>query len=295
MDDAEAKKAMLKAVELAHQARTISSPVGARPALALSLGPFGATLRPTQEFLGFYPPPFGPQAYTERGPKVKTFTDPDDERAAVHALAQFHLERLLIYSSDATLWNAIEYIAFETVLLEREVVAIRYAMTLFAAHISQCTDAVDRQPKFWWISFVCPDVETDIESLALAALDERRTSQLYDVPNGIGINCTSLQTLPKFIARISEAVTHSTSSKTTLVLYPNGGEFDTTNYINPCWKPRTEGDSVRWATQFADMLHSLVREGRWKNIIAGGCCQTDATHIEALTSRLDPCLQVQDQ
>jgi homocysteine S-methyltransferase len=31
--------------------------------ICLSLGPFGATLTPTQEFTGFYPPPYGPRGY----------------------------------------------------------------------------------------------------------------------------------------------------------------------------------------------------------------------------------------
>ncbi|KAF8756958.1 Homocysteine S-methyltransferase [Rhizoctonia solani] len=53
-----------KAIALAVRAReiymNITSPDTLKPQIALSLGPFGATLSPAAEFSGIYPPPYGP-------------------------------------------------------------------------------------------------------------------------------------------------------------------------------------------------------------------------------------------
>jgi homocysteine S-methyltransferase len=61
---------MLESVRLADLARTrfIEEQGGILTSsdiiIALSLGPYGASLFPAQEFEGFYPPPYGPKAYS---------------------------------------------------------------------------------------------------------------------------------------------------------------------------------------------------------------------------------------
>ncbi|KAH6913839.1 hypothetical protein BKA70DRAFT_1518699 [Coprinopsis sp. MPI-PUGE-AT-0042] len=87
---------------------------------------------------------------------VRDFHSSEEEEAAVDALAQFHLERLLLYSSDPTVWEAIEHIAFETVLLPWEVTAIRKAMRLFERDLFSRGKS-HAQP--WWISFAFNPVE----------------------------------------------------------------------------------------------------------------------------------------
>lgn len=277
LNDAEARKTMRKAVELAQRAKA-ASPLGQSICIALSLGPFGATLRPTQEFLGFYPPPYGPQGYSESGPNTREFERAEDAQAAVDALAQFHFQRLLVYCSDPAVWDAIDYIAFETVLLEREVKGIRKAMTKLTEWLSSVNQEFTKQ---WWISFVCPgpaEVQ-NIENLAFAAVYDVSETQLP--PNGIGINCTSLQTLPGCLIELNKAVPRSLASSMFLVVYPNGGEYDTEKQS---WKPRSEDDADLWADQFAIFLRSIEcgTEGRWKGVIAGGCCRTDPSYIEKL-------------
>lgn len=271
----EAQKTMQKAVELAQQARAISSP-GESIRVALSLGPFGATLRPTQEFLGYYPPPHGPQRFSETGPNIRKFENVEDEEAAIDALAQFHLQRLLVYYDDRVIWDAVDYIAFETVLLEREVKGIRKAMTQLTEHLSSANQEFTKR---WWISFVCPEPGDirNIKTLANAAIHD--DSEKYLHLDGIGINCTSVQHLHSCLIQLNEAVPRSLASHMFLVFYPNGGEYDTEKQS---WKPRgVEEDADRWATQLANFLRSLDA-GRWNGAVGGGCCRTDPSYIEKL-------------
>lgn len=272
----EAQKTMRKAVELAQQSKKAFP--GQSICIALSLGPFGATLRPTQEFLGYYPPPFGPQGYSELGPNIRAFANAEDEQAAIDALAEFHFQRLLVYCSDLVVWDAIHYVAFETVLLEREVKGIRKAIT----RIKEWLSTVDREfTKRWWISFVCPeprDVE-DVQKLACAAVNGG--SEAHPHPSGIGVNCTSLQSFPLCLEQLNKAVPRSLASDMFLVFYPNGGEYDTEKQS---WKPRKDGDAGLWAERLVGFLRSTDcgPGGRWRGVIAGGCCRTDPSYIEKL-------------
>ncbi|KAF7293964.1 Hcy-binding domain-containing protein [Mycena kentingensis (nom. inval.)] len=50
---------------------------GADPKIALSAG-----LSPAQEFDGFYPPRYGPRAYTPDGPNLNAFAEADGRAAA---------------------------------------------------------------------------------------------------------------------------------------------------------------------------------------------------------------------
>ncbi|KAF6761164.1 homocysteine S-methyltransferase [Ephemerocybe angulata] len=200
----DAKETMHKAVKLAQRAKALYPETSGSVRIALSLGPFGATLRPTQEFLGYYPPPYGPKAFSELGPNTRSFSNPEEEQEAINALA-----------IDPATWNSIDYIAFETVLLKREVKSIRRAISLLSEHLAQTGESLPFS-KPWWISFVCPD--------------EARSEKL-PVPSGIGINCTSLERLPSLIADLTRTIPRVVSSSMSLVLYPNGGEYDTSQSI----------------------------------------------------------------
>ncbi|KAJ3502240.1 hypothetical protein NMY22_g18652 [Coprinellus aureogranulatus] len=272
----EAQNTMQKAVELAKRASSKATPPsGERSRIALSLGPFGATLRPTQEFLGYCPPPYGPREYSDLGPNVREFDKAEDEQAAVDALAQFHFQRLLVYCSDLVTWSAIDYIAFETVLLEREVKGIRKAVMQLAEWLSSTNREFTKQ---WWISFVCPD-STEVQNLEnLARAATQSDSGMPLRPSGIGINCTSLQLLHPCLMQLNKVIIPNVASDMFLVFYPNGGEYD---IENQCWKPRKENDAEIWAAQFATFLRSTDC-GRWKGIVAGGCCRTDPRYIEKL-------------
>ncbi|KAJ7762510.1 Homocysteine S-methyltransferase [Mycena metata] len=140
----DAREIMSKCVQLAAEARSrfnderANSSVPDQPdgeldehaiKIALSLGPFGAGLSPAQEFDGYYPPPFGPRGYTHGGDNRNAFSKDDQgrkgEEEATAALAQFHLERLRVFADDKAAWDALDFIAFETVPVVREIRAAR--------------------------------------------------------------------------------------------------------------------------------------------------------------------------
>lgn len=118
-------------------------------AVALSLGSFGSTLKPGQEYAGVYPPPFGPspsvsspQSAGTRGgqpapppsgtadlpgtPAAQQDTacaSPEPEHCE-DALYAFHLDRLRAYRSS-TDFGELAWLAFETVPNLAEIRAIR--------------------------------------------------------------------------------------------------------------------------------------------------------------------------
>ncbi|EKC98942.1 homocysteine S-methyltransferase [Trichosporon asahii var. asahii CBS 8904] len=120
--------------------------------VALSLGSFGSTLKPGQEYAGVYPPPFGPDlsaspSKTESSPQpagtgsgqlaspagtgIGTTAQQDTACAspAEEALYAFHLERLNAYrDATSTGFGDLAWLAFETVPNLTEIRAIRRAM-----------------------------------------------------------------------------------------------------------------------------------------------------------------------
>ncbi|TFK25732.1 Homocysteine S-methyltransferase [Coprinopsis marcescibilis] len=307
LNEDEAREAILSAVRLASQATLqFERPLSRHASIALSLGPFGATLRPTQEFLGFYPPPYGPWGYQENGTNAQAFDSSKDELAATDALAKFHLDRLLHISGHSDVWNNINYLAFETVLLPREVLAIRKAIGLLKHHLTSSQRTFSQS---WWISFVFPEVSKDACNTTSSKIDQLVTAALHPhpphdvdspIPNGIGINCTSilhLLPLAKGLARsvhdlkLTSAQKHirdcdcdSKDQDLYLVLYPNGGVYDTENQ---CWSPQAPDADLTWAGMFKDALSEITSdENPWKKIIVGGCCRTNPSYIKALCNQL---------
>ncbi|KAG1739800.1 Homocysteine S-methyltransferase [Suillus occidentalis] len=111
--------------------------------IALSLGPFGAVLAPMQDFGGIYPLPYGPRAYSD---SEENYDIPS--AMILRALTRFHEDRLRVFTSDDETWNKIDFIAFETAPLVREVEAIRRAMN----NMKEIT-----RPKPWWITATFPN------------------------------------------------------------------------------------------------------------------------------------------
>jgi homocysteine S-methyltransferase len=146
---------MLKSVKLADEARQRfieeRDDVSQQDVrIALSLGPYGASVFPGQEYGGFYPPPFGPKAFSE-GENYNAFDDEVMAENSINALSQFHLERLQVFARNPEAWFSIDCIAFETVPLAREVKGIRRAIGLL-----QKEGVEDHLVKPWWISLVFP-------------------------------------------------------------------------------------------------------------------------------------------
>ncbi|KII92717.1 hypothetical protein PLICRDRAFT_172773 [Plicaturopsis crispa FD-325 SS-3] len=255
--------------------------------IALSLGPFGATLSPAQEFDGFYPPPYGPKAYSPTGDNRNTFDaeSPEAVEASIQALSEFHLERLSVFARDVETWPAIDCVAFETAPLAREVKAIRRA-------VDQLQHTVQMKP--WWISLIFPhgrypegqgspgDQRLEMRDVVEAALGTDEGG----VPDGIGINCTETQFLPRLIAELADAVAEkapTAQKKPWLVVYPNGGDvYDT---VTQTWGPSTTGEGRKgdaWARQVGAVVQQIQRQAVWSGLIVGGCCKTGPEEIRAL-------------
>ena len=118
---AEAARYMRSAVAIARSAfRDAGRSAGL---VALSLGAYGATMIPSQEYTGRYP---------------KKLMDSK-------GLYDFHLDRITCFAGDAATWNSIDMVAFETLPRLAEVEAVRVVMETINAKAPS---------KNFWISCV---------------------------------------------------------------------------------------------------------------------------------------------
>ncbi|GLB37084.1 putative homocysteine S-methyltransferase [Lyophyllum shimeji] len=275
----EAKEAFLRSVHLADQARASFVSLTTEPSvivkLGLSLGPFGAGLSPGQEYDGYYPPPYGPAAYSDKEPNRNSFDKDavEDERRSIQALAKFHLDRLLVFARDPETWKMIDVIAFETIPLVREVAAIRQAMSSLKDALA--AEGVDFVPKPWWTSFVlpngrCPQTQfpggpnmtvRDLVSAALAGTPTDHATDFFLTPTGIGINCTSPALIPELVQEISWAVEKLRGTQEHapwLVLYPDGGDIYDTNTRS--WVVASQDKKDSWAVNLKETCTSTGKK-----------------------------------
>ncbi|KAJ7678688.1 Homocysteine S-methyltransferase [Mycena rosella] len=301
--DADAYAIMAACVRLAAEARLRFRDEQSRPdapgpdnpaaKIVLSLGPFGAGLVPAQEFDGFYPPPFGPRGYTPGGSNCNAFggdaAGQAAEEAATAALARFHFERLCVFADDEATWAGLDFIAFETVPLVREIRAIRRAMAALEAR-----RGVGRKP--WWISFVFPEgqfpesvgdgerAKIPVRSVVAAALQTDGRLEHLPCPSALGINCTAMDAIPRVLAEMEAAVLEFRApeqDRPWLVIYPNGG--DVYDPVSQTWVVQDKR-SV-WAEQLTELVAETQSRGVWAGVVAGGCCRTGPEDI-ALLSKL---------
>ncbi|KAK7677532.1 hypothetical protein QCA50_019538 [Cerrena zonata] len=287
----EAVRLMRKAVHLAVEAKTryFAERKAAFPEdikIALSLGPYGATLSPAQEFDGYYPPPFGPRGFDPENEKQGTnaFGNGDGERkleeSAVEALKEFHLERLRVFKEDEEVWGAIDFIAFETVPVTREIKAIRRAMGIL-----QVEGGIESKP--WWISTVWPDGKYPEKRCGEDAVKPEEVIQavagqspdsLLPVPDGFGINCTAVDYIASLVDELGKEFDSLLGKRPWLALYPNGG--DVYDPKTKTWIPRESKES--WAESFGAIVRQVTKSRKWAGVIAGGCCRTKPIDIRLL-------------
>lgn len=192
-----------KAVEIADQAR--GKPYAK---LALSLGPYGSTMVPGQEYSGAY----------------------DEEHNNESQLLEWWAQRLSLFG-DGQLLDKIAYIACETIPRLDEIAAVRKAVAGFAS-------------KPLWVSCVFPgegdgfpdgsSVETVVD--AMLSHDEAKAQ-----PWGIGINCTKMHKLAGLIDKYEAAVSKMIqegrlASWPALVLYPDGTNGEVYNTTTQKWE-----------------------------------------------------------
>jgi homocysteine S-methyltransferase len=290
---------MRTAVRLARDAklRFSSERPDARPEtvqVALSLGPYGATLS-ANEFDGMYPPPYGPPL-GPGGQQRNTFRPGEEalEENSVEALVQFHLERLRVFAADEETWKAIDWVAFETMPLRREMLAVRRAMAVLQSELA-ARHGGGREKK-WWISTVHPSgVFPERSCCGEAGCDGCAPVSAVDIvgamfhpglpaPDGIGINCTGVAYLGKLLAETTAAVgeVHD-RRKLCLVLYPNGMDWDREGQK---WISvgSSEDAAAGWASAVAEAVRPYAQGNIWDGIIVGGCCKSGPGEIAALAS-----------
>ena len=289
--------------------------------VVLSLGPYGATLNPAQEFDGFYPPPYGPRAFTPEQGTLNTNAYSIDEHvsseSSIKALAAFHLRRLMVFTEpnqngeevNFNPWPHIDAIAFETVPLSREIIAIRSAMSRLNDHLK----TIGLPTKPWWVSTVWPDGQfpeerrkerISAESLHLTPADVASAligettfcDKPLPKPDGVGINCTHLSDIDVVLTNLRSAIDGlSENSRPFLVLYPNGGaKYDPVNHR---WLVHDESSTStnpeekdKEVDTWSDFLSTIVKREHdtnfWSGVLVGGCCKTGPKHIDALKKAL---------
>ncbi|KAG7439475.1 Homocysteine S-methyltransferase [Guyanagaster necrorhizus] len=300
----EAIAIMRKSVQLANEARKIfidsARPAGSHDVrIGLSLGAFGASLGIAHEFDGYYPPPYGPRAYTE-GDNLNSYSpdETEQEQASVDALALFHFERVEVFLSDRETWGQIDCLAFETIPLVREIRAIRKAMGMVEARITQ--DGLGLESKPWWIEAVFPDgvypetlpraegTRLGVADVAAAAL---RDDGLLPAPSGFGINCTAMEHVRALVPQVTNTVKElHLPQKPWLVVYPNGG--DVYDAVTQTWMTSDTRSVIEKREEWVQNMECIVKdiEGEvpWGGIIVGGCCRTNHEDVERLCSILKP-------
>jgi homocysteine S-methyltransferase len=123
-DRAEAAGYMRSAVGIARTAfKDAGRPTGL---IALSLGAFGATMMPSQEYTGEYP----------------------EELMDSKGLYDFHLDRITCFTEDEETWDSIGLVGFETLPRLAEIEAVRLVMHNVNS---------SRGQKEFWISCVFPN------------------------------------------------------------------------------------------------------------------------------------------
>ena len=178
--------------------------------LALSLGPYGACMIPSQEYSGKY----------------------DEAHDTEESLFQWHLERLNLFTASEGLMERLHMVALETIPRVDEIRAVRRA-------VAACGITLP-----FWISCVFPredDVLPDgstIDQVVEAMLDP---IVKVPVPWGIGINCTKMHKLPRLVRTLESSVRQMLSQSRipptpSLVLYPDGINGKVYNTTTKKWE-----------------------------------------------------------
>ncbi|GAA5946695.1 hypothetical protein JCM3765_000351 [Sporobolomyces pararoseus] len=307
--------------ELPHPANCSHSPSEHKTLTSLSLGPFGASLQPGQEYAGLYPPPFGPtpsispsriasgqQALDSVPLPLDLFSSSSKSATPEDYLSAWHLLRLRHFSKSSQ-FSTLSMLSFETVPNLYEARAIRRAMTQFRRETGSTTP--------FYISYVFPLVGTDTPEERVKLPDhefsethetledqapfviEATFGQLKEEEilqaDGIGFNCTS----PLHSKRVTQVLTSayesfvsssSTSTSTPsarpfFVLYPDGGAvYDVKTRT---WSHPLGLTDDKWANLVVDAMQ-VAREGKvWSGVIGGGCCKASVAAIAALRTEVE--------
>lgn len=228
--------------------------------VALSLGAYGATLQPSQEFSGQY-------------------GDVDERR-----LEDWHVQRIAMFWAS---FDKVDLVAFETIPRLDELRAVRTA-----ANVNRHKSVF----KPYWVSCVFPNNDnrlpdgSTIEEIVRVLLEEREwedgTPSL--LPFGLGINCTKVEKYPSLIAEFEAAAEKLNIKLPRLVLYPNGSNGQAYDSNTHTWVGAEDKVSKDdWDDTVFNIVEEVKRRGKWRGIIVGGCCKTGPIEIGKLRTRID--------
>jgi homocysteine S-methyltransferase len=183
---------------------------GGKGGVALSLGAYGATMVPGQEYSGLY----------------------DAEHNSVAQLREWHLRRLKVFMPGGedgeekeerrVCWENVDFVAFETLPRLDEVFAVREVMERASE------DVGEEEEKKFWISCVFPGEGnilpdgSSIKQVVEAMLGRAGGAR----PMGVGINCTRVGkvegVVEEFEREIGPLINREGGEWPSLVLYPDG-------------------------------------------------------------------------
>ncbi|KAI1811434.1 Homocysteine S-methyltransferase [Poronia punctata] len=244
--------------------------------IALSLGPYGAAMVPSQEYSGRY----------------------DDGHNSTDKLLRWHVDRIGLFSNIPHLDARVDFLAFETVPRLDEIVAIR-KLTSVLSSLSRDERAVSKLGRIpYWISCVFPgDDQTlpdgsSIDQAVRALLSLEHSDRL---PWGIGINCSKIQNLPRLVAEYERSVrlleeSGRLPSRPSLLLYPDGTNGEVYDTTTQTWKTPSDQKATTkegpWEQQLADIAIRAQGRGCWRSIVVGGCCKANRADIARLRSQV---------
>lgn len=213
-----------------------------RGRVALSLGAYGATMKPSQEYSGAY----------------------DAEHSTQDQLFSWHAQRLNVFLNDGIImvpsevadeeekqdreetWANVDLVAFETIPRVDEIHAAR-----------ACVSALrNNETRDFWISCVFPGDEnrlpdgSSVREVVQAMLGDRHNGSV--LPTGIGINCTRVEKLESLVLEFEEAVAELVKKRVarqlsakewlSLLIYPDGTKGEVYNTTTKKWEKIDDGD-----------------------------------------------------
>ncbi|CRL19423.1 Homocysteine S-methyltransferase [Penicillium camemberti] len=235
--------------------------------LALSVGPYGAIMNPSQEYSGEY----------------------DQAHSSMESLHAWHTERLKLFTGITDIRSRLGYISFETLPRSDEIKATRKALD----------DTVELAGIPFWTTCVYPDDKMTLPSgeSVREAVDAMLNPKVAKAtPWGVGINCTNVWKLDKLLREYENAISDmiregQVQQWPALVLYPDGVNGEKFNYDTMRWElPEDERYTIKtpWEEQVAQVVRATQDRGNWPQIVVGGCCLSTSDTIGRLRSLLIP-------
>lgn len=245
------------AVDISHHAFNNQSGL-----VALSLGAYGATMSPSQEYGGQY-----------------------GEFCDETKLEHWHVERIAMFWAS---WDKVDIVAFETIPRLEEVKAIRTA-----ANVNRNS----RSLKPYWVTCVFPgdgDSLPDghsIEDVVRVLFEDRKWNDgtAMSSPWGLGVNCVEVGRVSHLIKEFEEAAAKLDVALPRLVVAPNGSKGQKYDSKTQTWVG-TKEENGDWADSVWKIVKEVQERGKWKGIVVGGCCKTGPVEIANLRRMIDEAL-----